>query len=65
MSVLYQETKYGFNWGAAAVTRCFSDDKKGWVTILIDTPKHNMQIYITKTGKIRVHDRSGEWKPSK
>ncbi len=65
----YKETKYGFDYGAASVTRLFSDDKKGWVTIGIETPKHmghnSIQIYITKTGKVRVHTRDGEWKKQK
>jgi hypothetical protein len=59
-------TEYGFNWGAAKVTRGFSDDRKGWVTILLDTPKGaGIQVYVTKTGKVRVHDRNGEWKAPK
>jgi hypothetical protein len=62
----YAETKYGFQWGAADVSRCFSDDKKGWVTLLLKTPKHKngIQIYVTKTGKVRVHGNDGkEWMP--
>lgn len=49
--------------GAAKIERCFSDDKKGWVTMLLITPKHpnGMQIYITKTGKVRIHDGDKEW----
>lgn len=58
----YRETQYGFEWGAASVTRGFSGDLQGWVTLLIDTPKHDLQIYVTKTGKVRVYDRQGEWK---
>ena len=57
----YAETQYGFDWGAAKVTRLFSDDKKGWVTVGIDTPKAKLQVYITKTGKIRIHDGKQEW----
>jgi len=59
----YQETKYGFEWGAAKVQRYFSDEKKGWVTLGIETPKHKrgLQIYITKTGKVRIHSDGGEW----
>lgn len=64
MSEYYQETKYGFDWGAAKVTRCFSDEKKGYVTLRIETPRQDLQIYVTRTGKVRVHDKSGkEWKP--
>ena len=59
----YEETKYGFNWGAAELTRCFSDAQKEWVTLLLKTPKHELQIYVTKTGKVRIHSKDGaEWK---
>ena len=59
----YVETKYGFDWGAAKITRCFSDSKKGWVTLLVETPKHKrgIQIYVTKSGKVRISDETGEW----
>lgn len=62
----YEETKYGFEWGVAKITRCFSDEKAGWVTLLLETPKHKagaeLQIYVTKTGKVRIHGVRGEWK---
>lgn len=65
----YAETKHGFDWGAAKVTRCFSDTKKGWVTLLLETPKHKdnraLQICVTKTGQVRIHDAHGEWKAPK
>jgi len=67
MSEHYQETRYGFEWGAAKVERCFSDEKKGWVTLQLQTPKHKngrgLQIYVTKTGKVRIHGADGEWMP--
>jgi hypothetical protein len=60
-------TKYGFEWGAARIQRTFSDDKRGWVTLTLETPKyagHNgLQIYVTRTGKVRIHDSRGEWSP--
>ena len=61
----YQETKFGFEWGSAKITRCFSDEANGWVTLLIETPKYpnSIQVYVTKTGKVRIHDSAGEWKP--
>lgn len=67
MSQHYAETKYGFEWGAAVIERCFSDDKNGWVTLLLKTPKHEhgLQIYVTKTGKVRIHSEAGEWLPPK
>lgn len=57
----FAETAYGFEWGSAKITRAFSDPRKGWVTICIDTPKVDLQVYITKTGKVRIHDGKGEW----
>ena len=62
----YQETQYGFDYGSAKVTRVFSDEKKGWITLGLETSKHvghdALQIYVTKTGKVRIHDSRGEWK---
>ena len=67
--MLYKETKYGFDWGAAQITRGFSDERQGWVTLILETPKYTknggMQIYVTKTGKVRVYDSQGEWLPKK
>jgi hypothetical protein len=59
----YKETQYGFEYGAAKVERIFSDEKKGCVTLGIKTPKHKhgLQIYVTKTGKVRIHSDGGEW----
>lgn len=56
----FAETPYGFEWGSAKITRAFSDPRQGWVTICIDTPKVGLQVYVTKTGKVRVHDKDGE-----
>jgi hypothetical protein len=59
-------TQYGFNFGAAEVTR-IHEEKNGSVHIGITTPKTkpaSMQIYVTKTGKVRVFGAdSREWKP--
>ena len=57
----FSELPYGFQYGAAEVTRMFSDKNKGWVTLEIKTPKQLIQVYVTKTGKIRIHDADGEW----
>jgi len=61
--IYYEETKYGFNYGAAKVTRMTSDEKKGWITLGIETPKYKnpIQIYVTKTGKVRVFSEGREW----
>lgn len=57
----FAELQYGFQYGSAKVTRLFSDEQKGWVAIGIQTPKSIIQVYVTKTGKIRIHDKDGEW----
>ena len=57
----FEEQDYGFRYGAATVERLFNDPKKGWIIIGVDTPKSNLQIYVTKTGKVRIHDQNGEW----
>lgn len=54
MAIHYKEIPYGFEYGSAEVTRLCSNEGRGWVVIGIDTPKTNVQIYITKTGKVRV-----------
>ena len=63
----YKETKYGFEYGDAKVCRLFSDEKKGWVTLGIESSKYSghaaIQIYVTKTGKIRIHSKDEEWFP--
>ena len=59
----YAETPHGFEYGAGKVARCCSDERKGWVVLSLETPRDCIQIYITKTGKIRIHSRGGvEWK---
>ena len=59
----YKYTDFGFEWGAAKIERGFSDNKTKSVTIILETPKEDrgIQIYITKTGKVRVADENGEW----
>ena len=59
----YKETQYGFEYGAAKVNRLFSDEKKGWVTLGITTDKfpYGIQIYVTKTGKVRIFSGRNEW----
>lgn len=60
----FKETEFGFEYGSAKVQRTCSDEKKGWVQIAINTPKHQGQglsVYVTKTGKVRIYDRRGEW----
>ncbi len=56
----FKKIKYGFEYGAAILTRLMSDEKKGWVIIGVKTEKENLQIYITKTGKMRIHNTKQE-----
>lgn len=51
----YRETQYGFEYGAAKVERLCSDEKKGWIVVGVTTPKGQAQVYVTKTGKLRVY----------
>lgn len=56
MTTHYRETSYGFEYGSAKIERAHSDKKKGWVVLLLSTPKRKqIQIYVTKTGKVRVN----------
>lgn len=65
MSIHCKETQYGFEYGSAEVTRLCSDNKRGWVIICLETPRHllnhGIQLYVTKTGKVRIYDERGEW----
>lgn len=57
-------TEYGFEFGPATVERACSDEKQGWVVLLLKTKKypHGIQFYVTKSGKVRVNCQKGEWK---
>jgi len=60
----FAETDYGFRWGAGTFERGMSDDRRGAVWLLVTTPKAQLQVYATKTGKVRIHDSEGrEWLP--
>lgn len=52
----YEVTQFGFNWGSLDVERACSDSKTGWVTLLLRTEKMSIQVYVTKTGKIKLYD---------
>lgn len=59
--IKYKETVYGFKYGAAEFTRVASDERLGWVIVELKTQKKTIQLYVTKTGKVRIHDEDGEW----
>ncbi len=53
-------TPHGFEFGAATVEATCSDDAKGWAVVSVRTAKETLQIYVTKTGKVRVRNKDGE-----
>ena len=59
----FEDRRFGFLFGPAEITRIASDDEKGWIVLGLKTAKTAVQIYVTKTGKVRVHTEGGhEWK---
>lgn len=63
MNIRCEHLPCGFAFGAAEVTRMCSDERKGWTIVLVETPRESLQIYVTKTGKVRIHSKGREWKP--
>jgi hypothetical protein len=63
----FAEDQYGFEWGSVKIQRICADEKKGWIVMSLETPKYQgverIQIYVTKTGKVRIYDARGEWTP--
>jgi hypothetical protein len=55
-----KRTEYGFQFGAAKVECLASDEKKGYVYIGLETPKHKFQFYVTKSGKVRIYTNGME-----
>ena len=55
MSILLKRDGHGFQFGPANVSAVCSDDKKGWAVVGVQTLKHAVQVYVTKTGRVRVH----------
>jgi hypothetical protein len=47
-------TAYGFKYGPVEIRRNFHGDKSGWVGFGIKTKKSHIQVYVTKTGKVRL-----------
>lgn len=52
MNINYQETRFGFDWGAAKITRVASFPDES-VVVFIETEKEILQVRITKSGFIR------------
>ena len=60
--VHFAVTQYGFEYGNAKIERLMSDERRGWVIVQLKTDKADIQIYITRTGKVRVLSCGGkEW----
>lgn len=55
-----ETTQYGFRYGPVEVQRIHSDEKKGWVIIDVVSAKRALQVYVTKTGKMRVYAEGRE-----
>lgn len=48
----YKEVDYGFEWGSAKFTRTVSE--RGWVLMEVSTPRTSINIYVTRSGMIKV-----------
>lgn len=61
----YRETAHGFDFGAARIRRVSSHEKEGWVVMHLVTPRYprGIDLYVTRTGKVRILDARGEWRP--
>jgi hypothetical protein len=68
-TIRFKPTDFGFEWGAVTVTRCISDDTKGFVAMSVKTAKTELQVYVTKTGKMKIrvfnYTNGHEWIESK
>lgn len=51
-SLHFQETQFGFEWGPVKIERRVSD--KGMVVLGIKTDKVDMDLYVTKSGKVSI-----------
>lgn len=51
------EHAYGFKWGAAEVTRLLSH--KGGVLLSVASPRGSVELWVTRTGKIKVERARG------
>jgi len=58
-----KRTDHGFKFGAAEVSCMCSIESRGLSIIGIETPRVDLQVTITRTGFVRIHDSDGnEWK---
>ena len=54
--IAFFHTDYGFQYGAVLVSRLLSDISDGSVVIGLGTDKEAIQVRVTRTGRIRVHN---------
>ena len=62
MNIAFELTRYGMKWGGVELTRLCSHYKLGWVVLEVKTKKDSFQVYVTKTGKMRLYGKNGEIK---
>lgn len=48
----FQETQFGFEWGPVKIERHISH--KGMIVLGIKTNKVDMDLYVTKSGKVNI-----------
>lgn len=60
MTIYFNETRFGFDYGDAQINRVASDEKQGWVWLSIGTSKTNLQIKVSKTGRMTLYNWKGE-----
>lgn len=59
---MVKNTDHGFEWDSVSVKRLWAENQKGRKVLGVTTPKQDISIYITKTGKVRVYGKDGrEW----
>ena len=66
-NIHFKKTQYGFEWGNAKIKRVCDDSKRGWVILTVETNKYptGIEIYVTRTGKVRIYSNGKEWFPIK
>lgn len=56
----FKVTDFGFEWGGLVVERTASDEKAGWLVLTLRTSKREVQVYATRTGQMRIWDKSAK-----
>ena len=57
-------TEYGFEYGPVKVTRVTHCDRRGWVILQLTTEKSDIQIYVTRTGRVKIFPHGSGQLPS-